>query len=73
MTLDIEDLERIMNEAPWEDADVERLIARLGECGVRLSLVDGSETQDPKDAVEIDGAVDDLTSDLLLRLPRPPP
>jgi len=65
MTYDIiKDLERINNEAPWEDADVERFIARLGKRGVRLSLTEGSETQDPKDAVDID--YDDPPDELLL-------
>lgn len=43
-----------MDDQAWDDADVERFLARLGECGIRPFLIEGSETEDPKDAVDFD-------------------
>lgn len=62
-----EAMKRLSDEGPWDDADVERFIDRLGQFGVNVSLVDGSDTDDPRDAVDIgpEAAIDDLPSDLL--------
>jgi hypothetical protein len=43
-----------MDDQAWDDADVERFLARLGECGIRPFLIEGSEREDPKDAVDFD-------------------
>jgi len=64
----IEEMRRASTEAPWDDAAVERFIDRLGEYSVKVSLIAGSETEDPKDAIDIgpEGAIDGLPHDLLI-------
>lgn len=54
-------------EGPWDDADVKRFIDRLGQFGVKLSLFDGSENEEPKDAVDIrpESAIAGLPPDFL--------
>ena len=52
----------------WDDADVERFLARLGERGIRPFLAEGSETEDPKDAVDFDPPEDETLIDQALAL-----
>ena len=44
----------------WDDADVEQFLALLGERGIRPFLADGSEKEDPKDAVDFDPPDDEM-------------
>jgi hypothetical protein len=50
----------------WDDADVERFIDRLREHGVEVFLANGSEAEDPKDAVDFRGGPDHLSPELAL-------
>jgi len=47
----------------WDDTDVERFIAFCGERGVWFSLIEGSEYYDPKDALDIHGAIEAMSGD----------
>jgi hypothetical protein len=52
-----------MADQAWDDADVERFLARLGDRGIRPFLVEGSATEDPKDAVDFDPPDDETLID----------
>jgi hypothetical protein len=61
-------MEAASQTVPWDDADVERFIDRLGQFGAKAYLAEGSETWDPKDAVDLEPeeAVEALPPDLLV-------
>jgi hypothetical protein len=59
-------MSRLEDLKAWDDADVERFIDRLREHGVEAFLVEGSEAEDPKDAVDFRFGPEHLSPELAL-------